>query len=117
MDRRTLLAVVLIMGVLLVDQVLWSKWNRARHPAAPTGTGAPAVPGAPDKGASPGAGALGAGAAGAARSSAAESVAMRASTGGGDGGDPIVAARVPSAPAMRGSLCTGPFHASLTGRW
>jgi YidC/Oxa1 family membrane protein insertase len=114
MDRRTLLAVVLIMGVLLIDQVLWSKWNRARHPAAPPGTGAPAVPGAPDTAASPGTGVSGA--AGAGRSSAAESVAMRASTGVGEGGEPIVAARVPPAPAVRDSLITSQFHASFTGQ-
>jgi len=45
MDRRTLFAVVLIMAVLLVDQVLWSRYTKSRQPAAPP-AGGPAAPGA-----------------------------------------------------------------------
>jgi len=36
MDRRTILAVVLIMAVLIGDQFLMSRWGRNRHPAQPT---------------------------------------------------------------------------------
>jgi YidC/Oxa1 family membrane protein insertase len=35
MDRRTLLAVFLIMAVLMVDQLLWSRWTKSRQPQAP----------------------------------------------------------------------------------
>ena len=48
MDRRTLLAVVIIMAVLLVDQVIWSRWTKSRQPANAPTAGAPASPGAPD---------------------------------------------------------------------
>jgi len=37
MDRRTLFAVLLIMAVLLVDQVLWSRWTKPRAPAPTVG--------------------------------------------------------------------------------
>jgi YidC/Oxa1 family membrane protein insertase len=128
MDRRTLLAVILIMGVLLLDQVLWSRWTRSRQPAPPPGTGAPATPGtsatAPGAPRSPGDSA-------AMRAAAAESVfdgravvppvdsslaaSRLAGAGVGEGGEPLIAARVPAAPAVRESLATSQFRASFTG--
>lgn len=125
MDRRTLLAVVLIMGVLLLDQVLWSRWTRSRQPAPTPRVGAPAVPGASTPGAprSPGDSA-------AMRAAAAESVlAGRAvppgnassaaprmtGAGVGEGGEALIAARVPAAPAESESLATSQFRAAFTG--
>ena len=37
MDRRTLFAVLLIMAVLMVDQVLWSRWTKPRGTNPPAG--------------------------------------------------------------------------------
>lgn len=37
MDRRTLFAVLLIMAVLMVDQLLWSRWTKPRAPSPTIG--------------------------------------------------------------------------------
>jgi YidC/Oxa1 family membrane protein insertase len=54
MDRRTIIAVLLIMAVLIGDQYVMSRWARRHHPAPPTtgqdttgATGAPVAPGSP----------------------------------------------------------------------
>ena len=44
MDRRTLFAVLLIMAVLMVDQLLWSRWTKPRAPQ-PTLIGADSLAG------------------------------------------------------------------------
>ena len=122
MDRRTLLAVGLIMAVLLIDQVIWSRWTRSRQPATTPGTGTPAVPGTSD--APPESLAM--------RRAMAESAlagrpvpepgessslaARVTGTVATEGGEPLIAARVPSAPAVQESLVTDRFRASFTER-
>jgi len=46
MDKRTLAAILLILGVLLVDSVWWSQRTRQRVPAPPDSTSALVTPGA-----------------------------------------------------------------------
>jgi YidC/Oxa1 family membrane protein insertase len=118
MDRRTLLAVILIMAVLLVDQLIWSRWTKSRQPATPPTAGGPAVPGT-------------AGDSAAARAAMAESVrqgrpmpqpAEGASTAARIGsaaavgaGRSLVPARVSEAgPPVVDSLATGQFRAVFT---
>lgn len=124
MDRRTLLAVILIMGVLLIDQVIWSRWTKSRQPATSPTAGGPAVPGSPRDSA-------------AARAAMAESVregrpmpqpaegaATAARFGGATAvgaGGPLVPARVVggareagAASATFDSLATGEFRARFT---
>ncbi|MGE5179215.1 MAG: membrane protein insertase YidC [Bacteroidota bacterium] len=115
MDRRTLLAIVLIMGVLVIDQVIWGPKEKPRQ-VPPPPAGAPAAPG-------------NARADSAARAAAAESVregrplaqpgeasssaARFTGTASGEGG-PLVPARVAPAPAERDSLVTDRFRAGFT---
>src|SRR5262245_40965954 len=113
MDRKTLFAVILIMAVLLVDQVIWSRYTKSREPQRPARTGAPAPPGS---------GAARTGAESAAAGSAipqpgeASSSAARF-TGTVAGGESLLPARVPAgAPATTDSLTTDQFRASFTSR-
>ncbi len=45
MDKRTLTAIFLILGVLLIDSVWWSARTRQKRPPAPATTSQPATPG------------------------------------------------------------------------
>ena len=115
MDRRTLLAIVLIMAVLVIDQLIWGPKEKPRQ-VPPPPAGATAAPG-------------NARADSAARAAAAESAregrplaqpgeasssaARFTGTASGEGG-PLVPARVAPAPAERDSLVTDRFRAGFT---
>lgn len=116
MDRRTLFAIVLIMAVLLVDQVIWSRHTRSRQPPPPAGTGAPAVPG--DSAAMRAAMAESAlaGRPIAQSGEASSSAARLTGTVTTEAGEALVHARVPEAPAATDSLATDRFRATFTSR-
>lgn len=119
MDRRTLLAVVLIMAVLLVDQLIWSRWTKSRQPATTPVAGGPAAPGsARDTTTMRGAAAESArGLAPVPQPGEASSSAARfTGTGATPGNEALVPARVTAAPATRDSLGTGQFRAQFTSR-
>jgi YidC/Oxa1 family membrane protein insertase len=119
MERKTLLAIVLIMAVLLIDQVIWSRWTRSRQPARP-GAGAPAAPGgAPRDSASLRAAAEESVLAGRTMPQAGEASSAAArftGTVATEGGEVLVPARVAPAPASTDSLATERFRAVFTSR-
>ncbi|HYJ34309.1 MAG TPA: membrane protein insertase YidC [Candidatus Binatia bacterium] len=113
MDRRTLIAVVLIMAVLLVDQVIWSRWSKSRQRAVPPTAGGPAVPGdSATVRAALGDSALH----GVPASQPAEGASSAARVGapGATGVGPLLSARVAGAPVTVDSLATGQFRARFT---
>ncbi len=116
MDRRTLFAIVLIMAILLVDQVIWSRYTRSRQPPHPAGTGAPAVPGdSAAMRAAMGESAL-AGRPIAEPGEATSSAARFTGTVTTEAGEALVRARVPGAPATTDSLATDRYRATFTSR-
>ena len=116
MDRRTLFAVVLIMAVLLVDQVIWSRYTRSRQPHGPAGAGAPAVPGDSAAMRAAAAESVLAGRAIPQPGEASSSAARFTGTVATEGGEALVPARVPAAPDVTDSLWTDRFRASFTSR-
>ncbi|HEX7078147.1 MAG TPA: membrane protein insertase YidC [Candidatus Eisenbacteria bacterium] len=124
MDRKTFLAILLIMTVLLVDQVLWSRWTKPRHPIAPAdsiaatggGTGVPTgAPAAPDA-VAPGGGAPGPGvrAGNAPATPPSLAVAGKPSSMAGLPGERVFEARVRPAPRETFTLETGRFDATFS---
>jgi YidC/Oxa1 family membrane protein insertase len=113
MDKRTLTAIFLILGVLLIDSVWWSARTRQKHPPAPavSATGQ-ATPGSPT-GSSPGAATNGVPAAGSPSSSSPASPVAGAPT---IGGETLVATRVPDAPVEERRLVGQGFEATFTTR-
>jgi len=115
MDRKTLFAVILIMAVLLVDQVIWSRMTKSRQPKTGPAAGAPGVPGD--------SAAMQAAADESARqgqpmpaTNDANSTAAAGMSGVSNGpGGPLVAARVgDAAPVTMDSLITSEFRARFT---
>jgi len=119
MDRRTLLAVVLIMAVLLVDQLIWSRYTRSKQPPRPATTADTTLAVPPESAAG--------------RAAVAESVvhgraiptpgeasssAARFTGPAGGAGGPLgglwVRARTEPAPASVDSLGTDEFRAKFT---
>jgi YidC/Oxa1 family membrane protein insertase len=113
MDRRTLLAVVLIMAVLLVDQVIWSRWTKSRQPVVPPTAGGSAVPG---DSATARAALADSALHGVPASQPAEGASSAARVGAPavTGGGPLISARVAGAPVTEDSLATGQFRARFT---
>src|SRR5690242_16847664 len=114
MDRRTLLAIVPFMPVLLVARLIWGP-NKKKRQVPPPPAGAPAAPG-------------NARADSASRAAAAESAregrplsqpgeasssAARFTGTAPEEGGPLVPARVAPAPAERDSLVTDHFRAGF----
>lgn len=99
MDRRTFLAILLIMAVLVGDQILWSRWTHRGKPATSAGPGSTAtVPG----------------------DTSAASASMRSSQSpaptGANGGQPVATAshtsggpHVPPSPATTAELRGDPY--------
>jgi len=116
MDRKVLLAMVMIMMVLLVDQVIWSRYTRSRQPPHPAGAGAPAVPG--DSAAMRAAMAESAlaGRPIAQPGEASSAAARVTGTVTTEAGEALIHARVPSAPETTDSLATDRFRATFTSR-
>ncbi len=113
MDRRTVIAVLLILGVLVADQLIMSRWARNRQPAQAPQTTAPSTDssaGSPSP--SPGSGTTtpgsGAGtiAAGGATTGGAGSMAAGASVSGGP--------RVAAQPIVHREIRNGRFSATFT---
>jgi YidC/Oxa1 family membrane protein insertase len=116
MDRKTLYAIVLIMAILLIDQVIWSRYTRSRQPPHPAGAGAPAVPGdSAAMRAAMGESTL-AGRPNAEPGEASSSAARFTGTVTNEAGEALVRARVPGAPATTDSLASDRFRATFTSR-
>jgi len=113
------MAVVLIMVVLLIDQVFWSRWTRSRHPATTPVAGSPAAPGAPRDSAAMRAALAESAASGRPipQPGEASSLASRfTGTVTPEGGEALVPARVPPAPPIQETLVTQFFQAGFTSR-
>src|SRR6185503_20156787 len=123
MDRRTLFAVLLIMAVLLVDQVLWSRWTKPRTPAPTVGADSVAgIAGGTGGGGTPqsttGAGVAPPAATSIAASSPETPPAMTAlhAVGGAPGvpGETMLRPRVPAAETTRYRFKTDRFDAQIS---
>ncbi|HET9952779.1 MAG TPA: membrane protein insertase YidC [Candidatus Eisenbacteria bacterium] len=117
MDKRTLLAIFLILGVLLIDSVWWSARTRQKHAPAPAATatgqatpGTGSGSGAPAGGTSPAAPSNGTPASGSAAATAPVPVAGAPTIGG----ETLVATRVPDAPIEERSLKGDGFEATFS---
>jgi YidC/Oxa1 family membrane protein insertase len=106
MDKRTLVAILLILGVLLIDSVWWSARTRHRTAQAPQTTAQSAIPGAST---TTGAAGSSAGTAGAPASPAAP-VAGAPSIGG----ETLVATRVAGGPIEERRLNGAIFEATFS---
>ncbi|HSQ60617.1 MAG TPA: membrane protein insertase YidC [Acidobacteriota bacterium] len=119
MDKRTLIAIFLILGVLLVDSIWWSQRSRQRQPV-------PTTPTADSGGV---AGVAGSAAPGAAGSAAGTGAATATPPAGGStaaapsssvvgaptlGGESRVAMRIAASPVEEHRLETKAFHATLS---
>ena len=116
MDKRTLVAIFLILGVLLADSVWWSARTRQKHAQGPTATatgqatpGSSGGTGAPVGGTAPGAPTNGTPAAGS------TPTALVPVTGAPTiGGETLVATRVPDVPIEEKRLMGQGFEATFS---
>ena len=106
MDKRTLIAVFVILGVLLIDSVWWSSRTRQKQQQSAQTTAQQATPGAPGTTAATGAptGGQATGSAPAAQVMGAPSIA----------GETLVATRVADAPIEERRLATKSFQATFS---
>lgn len=118
MERKTLLAILLIMAVLLVDQLLWSRWTKPKHPLAPADSigavvGGDTTRGAPTGGV--GAGGVGVGTAGGAAAGAPRLASLGTpSKTPGLPGEQVYEARVRPEPRVTFPIATSRFDATFS---
>ncbi len=115
MDRRTIIAIVLIMAVLIGDQIFMSWWNRRHHPPQPVAT-ADSTAGGMAQGSAPAPGSTPQGGTGSTMGAPAGSAAPRGTTPGGATVTVGSAPRVPAAPIVERKLQTDLFDATFTSQ-
>ena len=122
MDKKTLIAVFVILGVLLIDSVWWSSRTRQKQQQSPQTTAQQVIPGAPGTTAATGGGTGGTVATGgattgdAATGSQATGSAPAAQVMGAPSiaGETLVATRVADAPIEERRLATKSFQATFS---